>query len=55
MEYWYYSNDITPIEYVHENVRYGSIEYGSDPYKITMENYDELYSLYSVYVNNLKK
>lgn len=55
MEYWYCSNNITPIEYVHENVRYGAIEYGADPYKITMENYDELYSLYSVYVNNLKK
>lgn len=57
MEYWYNysSNNITPIEYVHENVRYGAIEYGADPYKISMENYDELYSLYSVYVNNLKK
>lgn len=53
MEYWYCKNYITPIDYVHENVRYGAIEYGADPYKITMENYDELYSLYSVYVNKI--
>lgn len=42
MEFLYHTGKITPIEYVHEDID-------------GQNDYDELYSLYSVYVNNLKK
>ena len=42
MEYLYDTGEIAPIEYVHEDID-------------GQNDYDELYSLYSVYVNNLKK
>lgn len=44
MEYLYDTGEITPIDYVHEDISYWETQ-----------DYDELYLMYSVYVNNLKK
>ena len=44
MEFLYHTGKITPINYVHEDISYWETQ-----------DYDELYLMYSVYVNNLKK
>lgn len=51
MDYMHYDNEVLPVDYVYEDIYYTS----GNTFEQTEEYYDELYSLYSVYVNNLKK
>lgn len=49
MDYMYYYAEVKPVEYVYEGIDYVS----RGGVSITEEHYDELYSLYSVYIHSL--
>lgn len=49
MDYMYYYAEVKPVEYLYEGIDYVS----RGGVSITEEHYDELYSLYSVYIHSL--